>query len=161
MKEQKNENGILIIDFHNGRSNGRKENVYKNAKRIMSWRFDVNTFKEHTDITYEIDGKTYCDSHEFLIYEIDKIKNILDRNNLKYQFYENYSTNESTNGNVKLDVHLENETVWLSANQMALIFNRDEKVIRKHINNVFNDVLKQLELVQEWLIKKFIYCYIN
>lgn len=46
---------------------------------------------------------------------------------------------ESKDGNVKLDVNLENETVWLTANQMSLIFNRDEKVIRKHINNVFDD----------------------
>ena len=46
---------------------------------------------------------------------------------------------ETKDGNVKLDVNLENETVWLSANQMSLIFNRDEKVIRKHINNVFNE----------------------
>lgn len=46
---------------------------------------------------------------------------------------------ESKNGNVKLDVNLEGETVWLSVNQMAVIFNRDEKVIRKHINNVFSD----------------------
>ena len=46
---------------------------------------------------------------------------------------------ETKDGNVKLDVNLENETVWLFANQMSLIFNRDEKVIRKHINNVFNE----------------------
>lgn len=46
---------------------------------------------------------------------------------------------ESVDGNIKLDVSLENETVWLTANQMALIFNRDEKVIRKHINNVFKE----------------------
>ena len=46
---------------------------------------------------------------------------------------------ESKNGDIKLDVSLKDETVWLTANQMALIFNRDEKVIRKHINNVFND----------------------
>ena len=44
---------------------------------------------------------------------------------------------QTKNGEIKLDVNLINETVWLSANQMALIFNRDEKVIRKHINNVF------------------------
>lgn len=31
------------------------------------------------------------------------------------------------------------ETVWLSANQMALLFDKDEKTIRKHINNVFAD----------------------
>ena len=46
---------------------------------------------------------------------------------------------QSKNGDIKLDVSLKDETVWLTANQMALIFNRDEKVIRKHINNVFND----------------------
>lgn len=46
---------------------------------------------------------------------------------------------ESKDRNIKLDVNLEGETVWLTANQMSLIFNRDEKVIRKHINNVFDD----------------------
>lgn len=46
---------------------------------------------------------------------------------------------EAKDGNVKLDVNLKNETVWLTANQMSLIFNRDEKVIRKHINNVFSE----------------------
>ncbi len=46
---------------------------------------------------------------------------------------------ESKDGSIKLDVNLENETVWLTANQMSLIFNRDEKVIRKHIRNVFAD----------------------
>lgn len=46
---------------------------------------------------------------------------------------------ESSDGKVKLDVNLNDETVWLSANQIAQLFNRDEKVIRKHINNVFND----------------------
>lgn len=45
------------------------------------------------------------------------------------------------NGELELEVNVspEEETVWLSANQMALLFDRDEKTIRKHINNVFND----------------------
>lgn len=38
-----------------------------------------------------------------------------------------------------IDVKLEDETVWLSANQMANLFDRDEKTIRKHINNVFSE----------------------
>lgn len=33
----------------------------------------------------------------------------------------------------------EKETVWLSANQMAKLFDRDEKTIRKHVNKVFSD----------------------
>ena len=40
---------------------------------------------------------------------------------------------------VQLSVPVENEMVWLSANQMAALFDRDEKTIRKHINNVFSD----------------------
>ena len=40
----------------------------------------------------------------------------------------------SQDGSVQLNVKLENETVWLSANQMAMLFDRDAKTIRKHIN---------------------------
>lgn len=29
--------------------------------------------------------------------------------------------------------------MWLSANQMAALFGRDEKTVRKHINNVFSE----------------------
>ena len=47
-----------------------------------------------------------------------------------------YKTND---GQTAIDVRLENETVWLSANQMAVLFDRDEKTIRKHINNVFSE----------------------
>ena len=42
---------------------------------------------------------------------------------------------------VSVDVQFDfdNETVWLSANQMAELFERDETSIRKHINNVFDE----------------------
>lgn len=45
------------------------------------------------------------------------------------------------NGALELEVNVspEKDTVWLSANQMATLFDRDEKTIRKHINNVFKD----------------------
>ena len=45
----------------------------------------------------------------------------------------------TADGQTSIDVKLENETVWLSANQMATLFDRDEKTIRKHINNVFSE----------------------
>ena len=47
---------------------------------------------------------------------------------------------ETEDNQVKLPVTVENETVWLSANQMAMLFERDEKTIRKHINNVFSEM---------------------
>ncbi|MGN0159346.1 MAG: RhuM family protein [Brotaphodocola sp.] len=46
---------------------------------------------------------------------------------------------ETEDNQIKLEVNVESETVWLSANQMALLFERDEKTIRKHINNVFSE----------------------
>lgn len=46
---------------------------------------------------------------------------------------------QTKDGQTSIEVKLENETVWLSANQMATLFDRDEKTIRKHINNVFSE----------------------
>ena len=46
---------------------------------------------------------------------------------------------ETSDGETTIDVKLEGETVWLSANQMALLFDRDAKTVRKHINNVFSE----------------------
>ena len=46
---------------------------------------------------------------------------------------------QTEDGHTQIDVRLENDTVWLSANQMAVLFGRDEKTVRKHINNVFSD----------------------
>lgn len=44
---------------------------------------------------------------------------------------------QSEDGETKLEVRLINETVWLSLNQLAMIFDRDKSVISKHISNVF------------------------
>ena len=43
----------------------------------------------------------------------------------------------------KLEVRMENETVWLTQAQIAELFERDRTVITKHINNVFKE--KELE----------------
>jgi len=46
---------------------------------------------------------------------------------------------QTDDGETKIDVRLENETVWLSLNQMAELFQRDKSVISKHIKNVFQE----------------------
>ncbi|MBO4337000.1 MAG: virulence RhuM family protein [Lachnospiraceae bacterium] len=46
---------------------------------------------------------------------------------------------ETEDGAIRLPVSVDNEMIWLSANQMAVLFDRDEKTVRKHINNVFID----------------------
>ena len=46
-----------------------------------------------------------------------------------------YQPNET----VRLDVRLENETVWLTQEQMSMLFGRDQSVIARHINHIFSE----------------------
>ena len=43
------------------------------------------------------------------------------------------------NQNIKLEVNMKDETVWLSLEQMSKLFGRDRTVITRHINNIFKD----------------------
>ena len=56
----------------------------------------------------------------------------------------------SPEGDVQLNVKLENDTVWLNRQQMADLFNRDVKTIGKHINNALQE-----ELAGEPVVAKF------
>lgn len=40
-------------------------------------------------------------------------------------------------GKVSLDIRIEKETVWLSLNQMANLFERDKSVVSRHLRNIF------------------------
>jgi len=73
-----------------------------------------------------------------LIYrgKVVSLQNSLSENKIEENKIVIYQTED---GETQIDVRLENETVWLSANQMAALFGRDEKTIRKHINNEFSD----------------------
>jgi hypothetical protein len=46
---------------------------------------------------------------------------------------------QTEDGRTRLEVQLLNESVWLSLNQMAELFQRDKSVISKHIKNVFDE----------------------
>lgn len=43
------------------------------------------------------------------------------------------------NQNVKLEVNMKDETVWLSQSQMAELFGKDRKTITRHIQNIYKD----------------------
>ncbi len=45
------------------------------------------------------------------------------------------------NQDIKLEVNVKDDTVWLSTDQMAKLFDRDYKTIRKHINNALKEEL--------------------
>ena len=59
-----------------------------------------------------------------------------------------YQPNET----IKLEVKLDQETVWLSIDEMAILFERDKSVIGKHIRNIF----KEEELFKESVWAKFV-----
>jgi len=46
---------------------------------------------------------------------------------------------QTEDGQTKVDVRMENETVWLSLNQMAELFQRDKSVVSRHIKNIFSE----------------------
>ena len=54
------------------------------------------------------------------------------------------------NQEVKLEVNLKDETVWLNTEQMAQLFGRDCKTIRKHINNALKEELKNEVVVAKF-----------
>jgi len=55
----------------------------------------------------------------------------------------NHSSNiliyQTEDGRTKIETRLEDETVWLTQQQMAELFQRDRTVITKHINNIFEE----------------------
>jgi prophage maintenance system killer protein len=57
---------------------------------------------------------------------------------------------QAPDGSSELDVKVEKETVWLSLNQMASLFDRDKSVISRHIANIF----KERELEQTAVVAK-------
>ncbi|MCB0528831.1 MAG: virulence RhuM family protein [Saprospiraceae bacterium] len=46
---------------------------------------------------------------------------------------------QSEDGQTKVEVRMEGETVWLTLNQLAELFQRDKSVISRHIKNVFEE----------------------
>ena len=54
------------------------------------------------------------------------------------------------NQNVKLEVNMKDETVWLNQEQMVKLFERDQSVIARHIRNIF----KEGELIKESNMQK-------
>ena len=58
---------------------------------------------------------------------------------------------QNSDGNIKIDVRLEEETVWLTQDQMAALFGKGRSTVAKHIVNVF----EESELEQIRTCRKF------
>ncbi|MBQ8152510.1 MAG: virulence RhuM family protein [Prevotella sp.] len=53
---------------------------------------------------------------------------------------------------IRLEVRMEDESVWLNRQQMASLFDRDVKTIGKHINNALKEELRDLATVAKFAI---------
>ena len=58
---------------------------------------------------------------------------------------------QNPDGNIKIDVRLEEETVWLTQDQMATLFGKAKSTINEHIKNVFSEG----ELDEKVVVRKF------
>ena len=58
---------------------------------------------------------------------------------------------QTDDGQTQIDVRLENETVWLTQQQMAELFDKDRTVIGRHIRNIYTEE----ELEQDITCAKF------
>ena len=65
--------------------------------------------------------------------------------------YGNIILYQTEDGQSKIEVRLEKDTVWLTAEQMAELFQRNKSTISRHINNIFTDG----ELQREVVVAKF------
>ena len=52
--------------------------------------------------------------------------------------------------NFQLEVRVDEESVWLNRNQLALLFGRDVKTIGKHINNALKEELCDIQVVAKF-----------
>ena len=51
---------------------------------------------------------------------------------------------------VRLEVRLEDDTVWLNRQQLAELFGRDVKTIGKHVNNALKEELKDISVIAKF-----------
>ncbi len=58
---------------------------------------------------------------------------------------------QNQDGNIKIDVRLQEETVWLTQAQMGQLFGKDKRTISEHISNIFNEG----ELEKSSTVRKF------
>lgn len=58
---------------------------------------------------------------------------------------------QTEDGQTRVEVHLLDETVWLTQAQMAELFSKDKRTISEHIQNIF----KEEELPEKAVVRKF------
>ena len=83
------------------------------------------------------------------IYMVIYTRNFIEEKNMNNQ--NPIEIYQAQDGTTQVEVRFENDTVWLSQAQMAMLFGKDIRTINEHITNIFDDE----ELEKESTIRKF------
>ena len=58
---------------------------------------------------------------------------------------------QTEDGRIRIETRMQEETVWLTQDQMAQLFGKAKSTINEHIKNIF----KEVELVEDQVMRKF------
>ena len=58
--------------------------------------------------------------------------------NIKKEGFNEILLYTTPNGNVKVEIYLQDETVWLTQQKIADLFGVDRSVVTKHLKNIFS-----------------------
>jgi len=63
---------------------------------------------------------------------------------------------QSEDGQEAVDVHLADNTVWLTLNQIAVLFERDKSVVSRHLRNIFHtgELAKEATVAKNATVQK-------
>ena len=86
-----NDKGVMIIDLDNRRSNNDVIDIVDGNKRYLECFYSDKYNIQIRTTTFKIGLKEYIFEHEYFIYDIDKLKDILDKYDITYTFLTNYS----------------------------------------------------------------------
>ena len=75
----------------------------------------------------------------------------MDKNNNNPPIPSDFFLYKNSNGEVKVEIYIFNETVWLTQDKIAQLFGVDRSVVTKHLKNIFQTA----ELQEDSVIRKF------
>ena len=118
------------------------EKLYERKRQLVSFvNIESGYFRRFLQIRCSVLQYAYLSGYIYML--------VIKENNMNNQNpIEIYQTQDGT---TQVEVRFENDTVWLSQAQMAMLFGKDIRTINEHITNIFDDE----ELEKESTIRKF------
>ena len=102
--EHLNNKGLMIIDLDNRRSNDDVFDIVDGNKRYLECFYSEKYNIQIRTTTFRIGLKDFIFEHEYFIYDIKKIEEILKKYDVVYTFLTNYSTQKATKNSNRIHI---------------------------------------------------------